>query len=122
MKRVVHFEISTDDPERAANFYRNVFGWKIEKWEPPIDYWLVTTGEDTEPGINGGIKRRSDPAVGTVNTIDVPSIDDIIAKIESGGGKVVMPKTEIPGVGFHAYCQDSEGNVFGLMEGGPSGE
>ena len=53
MPRVVHFEIHADDPQRAANFYQNVFGWQINKWEGPEDYWLVTTGADNEPGING---------------------------------------------------------------------
>jgi predicted enzyme related to lactoylglutathione lyase len=118
MNRVVHFEISTDDPERAAGFYRSVFGWKVEKWEGPIDYWLVTTGEEGVPGINGAIKRRPEPGISTVNTIEVDSIDDSVEKIEANGGEVVMPKTEIPDVGFHAYCRDSEGNIFGLIEGG----
>ena len=35
MSRVIHFEIPAGDPERAANFYRKVFGWKIEKWPGP---------------------------------------------------------------------------------------
>ena len=120
MKRVVHFEISADDPERAANFYRNVFEWEIAKWEGPIDYWLITTGDEKDPGINGGLKNRPDPSVHTIITIDVPSVDECIEKITSHGGTVVMPKTEIPGVGFHAYCQDTEGTVFGIIEGGPS--
>ena len=58
MKRVVHFEISADDPERAADFYRNVFGWEIAKWEGPIDYWLITTGDEKYPGIDGALKDR----------------------------------------------------------------
>lgn len=122
MNRVVHFEISADDPIRASEFYRNIFGWKIKKWEGPIDYWLITTGEDSDPGINGALKNRPDPSIQTINTIDVQSIDAALEKIKSGGGKIIMPKTEIPGVGFHAYCQDTEGNPFGLIEGGPSGK
>ncbi len=120
MKRVVHFEISANDPERLADFYRNVFGWEIAKWEGPIDYWLVTTGNEKLPGINGALKNRSDPSVRTVVTIDVPSVEECIEKITSNGGTVVMPKIEIPGVGFHAYCRDTEGTVFGIIEGGPS--
>lgn len=49
------FEIPADDPGRAAKFYDDVFGWKVKKWDGPADYWLVTTGEDEEPGINGAI-------------------------------------------------------------------
>ena len=55
MARVVHFEIPVDNPDRAVKFYTDVFGWKIEKWEGPIDYWLITTGEENEPGINGAL-------------------------------------------------------------------
>ena len=120
MKRVVHFEIGADIPERAIQFYKEVFDWKIQKWDGPIDYWLTTTGEDDAPGINGAIKHRVGPEQTVINTIDVPSIDEFIHKIKSAGGEVVMPKTEIPDVGFHAYCKDTEGNIFGIIEGGPS--
>lgn len=116
MKRVVHFELAADKPDRAVKFYEDVFGWNIQKWEGPIDYWLIDTGEKNEPGINGAIKHRVDPRQMTVNTIDVPSIDEFLKKIEEAGGKIIVPKTEIPGVGFHAYCEDTEGNIFGIME------
>ncbi len=116
MKRVIHFEIGADDPERAVKFYEDVFGWKIVKWDGPQDYWLTTTGDDNEPGINGAIKHRVDPRQATINTIDVPSIDEFTEKIVTSGGRVFVPKMEIPGVGFHAYCQDTEGNIFGIME------
>ncbi len=116
MPRVVHFEISADDPERATEFYGKIFGWKIDKWEGPIDYWLIMTGEKSEPGIDGAIKKREQPHESTTNTIDVPSIDEFMRKVEGNGGKVLMPKQAIPGVGYHTYCKDTEGNVFGIME------
>jgi predicted enzyme related to lactoylglutathione lyase len=122
MKRVVHFEITADSPERAIAFYEAVFEWKTQKWDGPIDYWLTTTGEDDAPGINGAIKHRAEPQQAVINTIDVPSIDEFTPKIKEAGGEVVMPKTEIPGVGFHAYCKDTEGNIIGLFEGGPSAQ
>jgi len=115
MPRVIHFEIPADDPERAVKFYQNVFEWNIEKWEGPVNYWLVTTGEEDELGINGAIKERVENE-GVHNTIEVSSIDEFIDRVKDSGGKLLMPKTEIPGVGYHAYCQDTEGNIFGLME------
>lgn len=116
MPRVVHFEIASDQPERAAKFYGDVFGWKINKWEGPQDYWLVTTGENGEQGINGGLMQRMTPTTTTINTIDVDSVDTFVQKITSNGGSVVSPKMAIPGVGYFAYCQDTEGNVFGIMQ------
>ena len=116
MSRVVHFEIPVDDPERATKFYTKVFGWKIKKWEGPMDYWLVTTGDKSAPGIDGAIMQRSEMASTVVNSIDVPSVDDFIKKVTKNGGKVVTPKTPIPGVGYFAYCKDTEGNMFGILQ------
>lgn len=116
---MIHFEIHAGDPERAVKFYEKVFDWKISKWQGPVDYWLVTTGEPDKPGINGVIMKRTDHG-STYNTIDVPSVDEFTKVIEKAGGKVVMPKTAVPGVGYMAYCADTEGNVFGIMEENPS--
>jgi predicted enzyme related to lactoylglutathione lyase len=116
MSRVIHFEIPTDDPERAATFYRKAFGWKIEKWPGPTDYWMVTTGAEGEPGINGGLMRKHAPTVATTNTIGVESVDSAVTAVQGAGGKLIMPKTAIPTVGYFAYCQDPEGNLFGVMQ------
>lgn len=116
MPRIVHFEIPAEDPQKAAKFYEKVFGWRIMKWNGPEDYWLVTTGEDDEPGINGGITKKAAPVTVTTNTIGVPSVDGYAKKITKEGGKVIVPKREVMGVGYLAYCQDVEGNVFGIME------
>ncbi len=118
MNRVTHFEIYTDDPEMVQPFYQDVFGWKFHKFEGgPIEYWLVTTGDDKEPGINGGLTRpREGQSPGTLNTIAVESLDRTISKIEQRGGKICVPKMGIPGVGWLAYAEDPAGNVFGIIE------
>ena len=116
MPKVIHFEIPADDPERAVKFYQKVFDWKIENWGGPVNYWLATTGPEDEPGVDGAIKEREDKE-GIHNTIAVASIDDAIQKIEENGGEILIPKTEIPGIGYHAYFKDTEGNILGIMEG-----
>jgi uncharacterized protein len=116
MGRVVHFELNAFDPERAAAFYTKVFGWKMEKWSGAEDYWLLTTGNEKEPGINGAVMRRSPPGPITINTIGVDSIDTVLEKIVKRGGKIVSPKANIPNVGLLAYCQDTEGNTFGVIQ------
>lgn len=120
MHRVVHFEFAAEDPERAAGFYRQVFGWEIKKWSGPQDYWLVTTGPEGEPGINGGILRHKEGGPRTMNTIAVASVDEAAEKVVRGGGKVVLPKMVIPGVGYQAYCQDTEGVIFGIHQFDPA--
>jgi predicted enzyme related to lactoylglutathione lyase len=120
MPRPVHFDISADDPQRAQNFYSTVFGWKFNKWEEggPMEYWMVTTG-DAGPGINGGLSRRGPHTINptaTSNTVEVPSLDDFASKVTTAGGKVLQPKMAIPGIGWFAYCADTEGNGFGIMQ------
>jgi uncharacterized protein len=121
MPRVVHFEISADDPARASAFYSNVFGWKFDKWDGPMEYWLITTGPDGQPGINGGLTKRQSPqppqpSQPCTTTIDVPSVDEYAGMITKNGGKILMPKDTIPGVGYFIYCQDTEGTAFGIMQ------
>lgn len=120
MPRVIHFEITTDDPERAVKFYEEVFGWKTQRWGGGNQtYWLLDTGSE-EPGIGGGIMRRQPEFPPTVNTIGVPSVDAFAKKVVAAGGSVVMEKRAIPGIGYQAYCRDTEGNLFGVHQSDPS--
>ncbi|MCJ7444168.1 MAG: VOC family protein [Methanotrichaceae archaeon] len=116
MPTIVHFEIAIDQPDRATKFYSQVFGWKIQKWEGPLDYWLVLTRQKGEPGIDGALMRRETASQNIINTIEVPSVDEYMTKIRDGGGDILTPKMTIPGVGYHARYRDTEGNVFGIME------
>jgi predicted enzyme related to lactoylglutathione lyase len=116
MIRPVHFEILADDPQKVGAFYEAALGWTIAAWEGGEEpYWLVTTGPDDVPGINGGIMQRSFPQA-VINTAEVESLQEVLDKVEAAGGKVVQGPMDIPGVGRHAYCSDPEGNLFGLMQ------
>ena len=108
MPRVVHFEYTVDDPERAIVFYQNVFGWKIQEWDGPVDYSLITTGEEGGSGIDGALMFRAEGMPNVINTVDVADLDALIAVVESNGGKITAPRMSIPGVGFFVYALDSE--------------
>ena len=122
MGRVVHFEIAADDPQRTVKFYKDVFGWQIKDMgQGETEYWLVTTGKKSEPGINGGIMRRKGKrGVGGHNayvcTIDVADIKEVRKKIEAAGGKLTTDVMPIMGVGQFCYCKDTEGNSFSIMQ------
>jgi hypothetical protein len=122
MPRVIHFEIVADDAERISKFYENVFGWKVQKWNGPIDYWFLMTGDEKEPGIDGAFGLRHNEDDVSVNTIDVDSVDEAVEKIEQNGGEIVRPKQTIPGVGHLAYFKDTEGNLWGVMESDTTAE
>jgi uncharacterized protein len=115
MNRPIHFEIPAEKPERAIQFYEKVFGWKFERWNGPMEYWNISTG-DTQPGINGGLMTRRDPAQPCVNTMDVVDLDATTRVIEAAGGQSVVPKMPIPGVGWLAYFKDTEDHIFGAMQ------
>ena len=126
MPRVIHFEIHAENPERALKFYQGLFDWQFQKWDGPMDYWTITTGKDSEKGINGGMIRRMGPppvAMAAVNayvcTVDVPALDEYVAKAVKAGGTVALAKMPIPGIGWLAYIKDTEGNILGMMQHDP---
>jgi len=119
MNRFTHFELASSDLEKTAAFYRDVFGWQIEKWEGPVDYWLVISGDASTPGINGGLMQTDGNFSGTINTIEVDDIDSAIAKVLAHGGEIALEKQSIPGVGYQAYFKDTSGIMVGLHQADP---
>lgn len=116
MPKFVHVDIAADDPKRAADFYANVFGWKVTELEGPVPYWLVATDPDDPSAVGAGIAKREEPWQGATPTIDVPSADEYAKKIEEAGGTITQPKMLIPGVGHLVGFRDPEGNNFALLE------
>ncbi|WEK56053.1 MAG: hypothetical protein P0Y55_08395 [Candidatus Cohnella colombiensis] len=114
MGRVVLFDLSSQDPERAAAFYSSVFGWKIA--EPNWGYYPVTTGDDNIPGINGGIsKGPHDFPHGTRIQIEVDDIEQSIKKSIDLGAQIVRDKMEFDNF-YLAYLVDPVGNGIGLIQ------
>ena len=112
---VVHFEFWSEDPGRASSFYDRVFDWKIREI-PEMAYRLVDT--DGKGGIGGGIMQpKEGPWPGKLTFyIDVDDIDAYVAKVEAAGGKIVVPKMEVPGVGHMALFADPDNRVIGLWK------
>jgi predicted enzyme related to lactoylglutathione lyase len=120
LPRPIHFEIPAENPDRAIAFYKAVFGWTFQKWDGPMPYWLINTGPNEEPGINGGLMPRQHPEQPCVNTVGVANLDASLATVTASGGQCVVPKMPIPGVGWLAYCKDTEGHIFGMMQSDPA--
>ncbi len=116
MGRVSHFEITADDPERAAAFYRKVFGWEFNDYGGPFKYLLATTGPKDEIGIDGAIMARHHTNQAVINTISVDTWEAGAQAVNDAGGTVLSEKDTLPGLGYFAYCRDTEGNVFGIFE------
>ncbi len=116
---IVHFEIPADDVDRARAFYTQLLGWQISSSPGFEDYWVIQTGEEGKD-LAGGVMKRQAPGQGPINYVQVESVEEYAAKVEQLGGKVIMPKHPVSGMGWFAHCQDTEGNVFGLWEDDPS--
>lgn len=125
--RPTHFEIHASDPEKVAEFYKNVFGWEVAKWDGPMEYWMVMTAPkgSTEPGINGGLIKRMNPedpiakpqrVSAFVLTIQTENYDEIHEKILANGGMVALPKTALVGMAWQGYYLDNDKNLFGLHQ------
>jgi predicted enzyme related to lactoylglutathione lyase len=127
MPRVVHFEIHADNPARARTFYSELFGWEFTQFGGPTDYWIIKTGSEGQPGIDGGMLRRmgAPPVDGQavnayVCTIDVDQLDQSMEKALALGGTLALPRMPIPGIGWLGYVKDTEGNIFGMMQADPN--
>jgi len=114
-KPVVHWELWSQDPEKAAEFYTKVFDWKIQHI-PEMDYRLVDTGG--EGGINGGImKPQKGPWPGNLAFyIDVDDLDAYAKRITATGGKMIVEKMSVPGVGELSLFEDTDGRVLGMWK------
>ncbi len=114
-----NFSVECDDVERAKAFYEAVFGWRIDPWGPP-GYYRIITGDAQRPGIGGDLRERREPLGGPGNrgfecTIVVEALEPVIAAIEANGGRIVMSRMRIEGVGDLIYFEDTEGNRVGVM-------
>jgi len=112
---LVFFAIHADDLAKAQRFYERVFGWKFEPWGPP-DFLLIETGDKKNPGVQGALQKRhqlipGQQFTGYECTIGVEDIDATEKAVVANGGKVILPKCEIPTVGHLIKIQDTDGNV-----------
>ena len=112
MSKAMSFNIYVDNPEKAIRFYSEALGWEITQFKEE-QHWMVKAGPEDEQGVDGFL----DPRVGnrtTVNHYRIPSYKETLEKIVKGGGKV-LEEMDMGDMGKHAFCEDPEGNVFGVM-------
>ena len=111
---VVHFEIRGKDGKRLQDFYRELFGWRINA-DNPMGYGFVEPGiGGPEQGVGGGIMSSDAPLV--MVYVQVGDVDETLRRAESLGGKTVMASTDVPGGPTIAQFQDPEGNLMGLVK------
>jgi len=102
--RLCYFEFMVGDTAKAQEFYGKVFDWKFAEYDNMPGYISIDTG--TEP--SGGMMKKPEniPANALGVYFYVESIDDTLAKVTEAGGQIMMPKTEIPNIGWWALFMD----------------
>jgi uncharacterized protein len=109
----VHVELQTQDPDKAKGFYKGLFSWELEP-APGMDYTMIKVGE----GTGGGIMKSPMPGAPS-QWLSYVLVDDVAkstAKAKSLGGKIVVDKTEVAGMGWFSVVQDPTGAALGLWQ------
>lgn len=125
MNPVVHFEMPYENPERLVKFYKQAFGWQMQKFGKEMGNYITATTTETDenrmikkPGaINGGFfpKQPKGPTQPSV-VIAVDDIKQAMKKVADAGGKVIGEPAEIPGIGQYVSFTDTEGNRVSLLQ------
>jgi len=117
MPTIVHFDIATDNPQRAKAFYESLFDWRFISPPGMTDYYLFETQDlDGNKSVGGGLGKRGDPTQRITSYIGVDNIEEYGKKVDASGGKVLQAKMVVPGWGYLSICVDTEGNPFGLWQ------
>jgi predicted enzyme related to lactoylglutathione lyase len=116
---VTHFEILAQNLGSLADFYRQLFGWQIDK-ATGVDYFHIQTGPAGGNSLRGGLTYRALPQPRSwVHYVSVKSLDDAIERLLTLGGKIVREKTAVPKTAWYAIVEDPQGNIFGMWEADP---
>ena len=116
-----YFDLTVRNLGQARTFFEKVLGWRFEKFPMPYEYYRIHAGADGEAGIDGGIGSVNDAPLSGGNpltqiTIPVPNLDEVVALVQSNGGRVVESKMAIPGIGWYATCAEPGGLMFGVIQ------
>ena len=115
---ICHFEIVANDPEKAAAFYGELFGWEISATQmgDGSTYYLIGAAEGS---IGGGIMKAEGGMQpghgGFVPYVLSEDIEAALSKANELGATTITEKTQIPGIGYYALFYDLDGNLVGLF-------
>lgn len=108
----VHMEFASVDPSRTRKFLEDVFGWEFQSM-PGMEYHVYAA-----PDGPGGAVMPPNPERpgGLLSYILSEDLDADLRKIEAAGGRVRIPKKDIPGVGWWALFEEPTGIVLALFQ------
>lgn len=131
--QLAHFAINADDIDRTKAFYEGVFGWRFRPWGPPEFFQIDTGGGDGEGEggaprvVVGAMQTRRELVAGEritgfECTFGVDDVDATARAVATHGGRILMERTTITGVGHLIWFADPSGNIAGAMQYDPTAE
>lgn len=112
----VHLDLTTGDVAAAKKFYGAIFDWQFEDF-PAMNWTGIRVGD----GVGGGLGPKQTPEQATAWTayVGVDSVDKTVAKAAAAGATILVPKMEVPGMGWLALFTDPQGATVGIWESVP---
>jgi predicted enzyme related to lactoylglutathione lyase len=111
MSKIVHFEVPASDTGRAKEFWGSLFGVQFQTYEGPTEYHMFQNDDQT----GGGIYPQQQGEKGLITYFPVDDIDAARSKVQELGGSA-EDKEPVPGMGWYARAEDTEGNAFSLWQ------
>ena len=115
------FEIPATDLPRATLFYETIFGITLQPMDMDNIRMRMFPLTNMETGVGGAVVESGGfhkPSLTDGPLIYLngnPDLQKILDKVDSAGGSVMVPKTQISAeYGFMAVIIDTEGNRIGL--------
>ena len=113
---LAHFALNADDVDASRAFYSKVFGWTFQSWGPPGFYQIEAKGSPVMGALQGRRTFADGTRAGFEPTFAVASIDATEKAVKAAGGRVLLERSVIVGVGTLMFFADPSGNVFGAMQ------
>jgi uncharacterized protein len=115
MPRLTHFAINADDVDATRQFYKQTFGWQFAPWGPP-GFYRIEADDPTGPGVTAAIQQRRDLLAGPTTGFECTiGVDRTLKTAIAAGGRILMDRTTIAGVGHLIWLADPSGNVVGAL-------
>ena len=115
MNTITHFEIPSNDIHKTKEFYANLFDWEFNFMEE-MNYMMFTTQKEEGKLASGGILEKQNDQHHVTNYVTVENIDESAKKVEELGGKIVVEKMPVPGMGWFVHFIDIDGNLMALWQ------
>lgn len=117
---IAHFSINADDVEQSRAFYENVFGWVFQAWGPP-GFYMIESPQAPDVPLRGSLQKRRALVAGVRTngfecTLPVADVEETARLVVQHGGRIVMQKATIAGVGHLIFFEDPSGNAAGAMQ------